>query len=403
MGKTMDKADVKYRASIATFDVREVARISGKPVNGAIKTAIENAKKAVKAGTMKAGEGKIGLIDGHLYLRIKDGSSHEDDFLIVKNFTATPTAPVRDQQYQTKVNDYIRIRTDAFNQLVAGEKEIKTRLARITDLYSQVQDLVEEAKRFGMNNPGDRAADLLRQAILLAGEAETLFKDEVHAPFEAHRTYKSPAGVEDADITEYARPWYLAKWRPKYGTADEYRKLCQSTVGQIRAAAKNARNFADHADQTKANYVSMVDELAMQAEGELKAASKVWGLQPIEGVAEALDKDVERITSLKTTPKITEQEKEVVAQRNLQTANERVVMMANSLKRLQKHVAKMEEITSQVAQVPKDQLKVGEVKAAIKRIETARKGLATYVKACEKHGKNAAAAFGRVKKAAANA
>jgi len=403
MGKTMNKDDVLYRAKIATFDIREIGRISGKPINTAVRSAVDDAKKATKAGTMKDGEGKIGTIEGHLFLRIKAGSSHEDDFLLAKNFVGAAVPVVHDQAYQNKVNTYIQVRTAAYDQLVNGEKAIKARLTTLEQMLGVAQGQADEAKRggFGMNNPGDRAANTLRQAIALAHEAEQLFQDEVHAPFETHRSFAAPDGVDGQDIAEYSKSYYLTKFRPKYGKADEYRKLCQTTVAMIRAAAKNARNFADRAGEVKVNAVSMAQELEGLAAGEVKAMTKVWGLQAVDSVQRAIEGDIVRLNETRETPNIPAAEIETLTARYLQTSNERMVAMKNSYSRLQKHVAKMGEIVASLSGIPKDQLKVAEVKEAIKAVDTHSKTMAKYVKTVEGHMKLAGTAYVSMKKEAA--
>ena len=405
MAKTMKKEDVLYRKDVATFDVKEISKISGKPLNNAVKTAIEEAKKATKAGTMKAGEAKIGLIEGHLFLRIKAGSSHEDDFLIAKNFTPPnqDDQPVRDPAYKKKVSDYIEVRTEAYEKLVAGAKALKLELAKLDDLNARALDMVEEAKRgaFGLNNPADRADELVRKAILTTREVERLFTDEVHAPFETHRNFAAPDGVDNVDIAEYSRSYYLTKWRPVYGKAEENRRLAHTALAQIRAAASSARNFADRSDQVGANYESMTTELAALAEREVTAMTQVWGLQPVDGVARAVATDGEKIVGLRTQAKLAEAEREVLTERYLQTANERMVAMKSSYTRLRKHVDKMAELTGQIKTIPKPQLSLALVKEAVKRILAAEKAMTSYVKTAEGHIKAAGTAYAKVKKEAA--
>lgn len=403
MVKTMNKDDVLYRATIANFSISEIGRISGKPINGAVKTAIDNAKKATKAGTMKAGEGKIGTIDGHLYLRIKDGSSHEDDFLIVKNYTVPGVGPVRDGAYLRKVADYIQIRTDAFNKLATGEKAIKTILGQLTRILEMVEGNTEEAKRgqYGMETPADRAAKHLKDAIGLGNDAQRTFDDEVHAPFSLHRDYAAPEGVDNADIAEYSRSFYLTKWRPKYGTALEYNKLCQTTIGQIRAEAKNARNFTQNANEANANYTSMIQEQLNLAQGEVRAMTEVWGLQKVDTVAPAVEKDILNLITMRKNTVLAEDERQTLIGRYLQTSNERMVQMANSHKRLQKHVTKMDEIVQKTKAIPKDQLKLAAVKDAVKGIAEANKAMASYVKDCGAHMKLALGSYAKMKKEAA--
>lgn len=403
MAKTMDKKDVLYRAAADKFDLAQVQKISGKAANTAIKTAIADAKKAKKAGTMKAPEAKIGMIEGHLFLRLKDGSTHIDDFLIAKNFTAPGTPQMKGSAYKKLVDDYIKTRTDAFNKLVAGEKAVKAKANEIEQILAQVEDMADEAKRgmFGLNNPADRADGKLREAIALAVDAERLFRDECHQPFDEHRNFKSPTGVDPADVEEYSRSFYLSQWRPKYGKAQEYVKLAKTAVAQIRAAAKNARNFADRRDHADANYISMAEELAALAEGERQAATEVWGLQPVDSVARAVTEDASRIRGLAEQANLPEKDREALTTRYLQTSNERMVAMKSSYTRLQKHVAKMGEITKKVSAIPKPQLKLAKVKAALLRVAAAQKELAAYAKTSEGHIKAAGKAFAAVKKVAA--
>lgn len=405
MPKTMNKADVLYRKDIASFDIAQISKISGKPLNNAVKSALEAAKKAVKSGEMKDGEGKIGLIEGHLFLRIKNGSKHEDDFLLVKNFTPPKDEdkPVRDPAYKKLVSDYIEARTTAYDQLVNGAKAIKAELAKLDEIKDRALDLLEEAKSgtFGYNDPGPRADELVKKAVLSTREIERLFKEEVHAPFDLHRNFASPKGVDNDDIAEYSRSFYLTKWRPVYGKAEENRRMAETTLGQIRDAAHSTRNFADVRSNKAENYTRLVESLATQAGEEVKAMTKVWGLQPIEDVTKGVNGDAKRIHDTRTDGQTPVNEREAVTARFLQTANERMVAMKTGYTRLQKHVEKMAEIANQLKGLPKEAASIAKVKEGVKTVAAAQKEMASYVKTVEGHMKDAAKAYANVKKEAA--
>lgn len=411
MPKTMNKEDVVYRAKLAVFDINAIKELSGRSPSSAVKVAIKEMSREKKSGALKDPELKIGKIGPHLYLRAKDKKTHLDDFLLAKNWTAPPDpdeAPVRDNAYRRKVADYIEIRKGALEEITMGEKEIKSWLAELQENLAFVQDLIPEAKAgfFGTNNPGDKATEKMHISIEIARTAKNLFDKNVHPPFQEHRNYKMPDGVDIADVDEYGRSFYLTQMRPKYGKAVEYVKLCNTTVAQIRAAAKNVRNFADHRDEEEANYRSMAGELVSLAENEVEAATQVWGLQPVEEVARAVGDDADKIIGLRAQvedegldPGTAEQ----LTQRYLSTATERMVTMRNGYSRLKKHIQQMDGIVSRVKTIPKPMQKDRTVKDHIGNIAAAQKQLRTYVKAVDGHIKAAATAFTRVKKEAAEA
>jgi hypothetical protein len=401
--KTMKKEDVLYRAPIDQFDIGKISEISGKATSSALKTAIVEVKKGKKAGTYKKPEGKIGKIDQHLFLRLKDGDTHIDDFLIAKNFTGAAVAVDKGGAYKGKVAAYIKARTDGYNQLVAGEKQVKRLYGQLMTMLDQVKDTAEEAKRggFGMTDPGGRAEKKVRDAIVLFTTIEKAFDDECHGPFSLHRDYKRPDDVDEEYVSEYTRTYYLTQWRPVYGKAKEYVELSKTAVAEIRAAAKNARNFADRAQHADANWVSMAEELAALAEGEVTAATKVWGLQPVEGVAQAVTDDGGKIVGLRTNTNVSDRDRDSMTERYLQTASERMVAMKNGYSRLKKHIEKMDSQVKQLKDIPKPQLKLDAVKTAVRRVDAADKALARYVKTVEGHIKEAGKAFATVKKEAA--
>ncbi|MEM9851420.1 MAG: hypothetical protein AAF761_05415 [Pseudomonadota bacterium] len=405
MPKTMKKADVIYRAAFARFDMGRITGISGKAIPSAVKNGLQDVKRAIKAGELKNVEMKIGTIEGNLFLRIKAGKTYVDDYLLIRNYAeAGPSeAPVRDRAYQRKVDDYIETRVAAYDQLKAGEQAIKAMKGELETMLDLAQGLADEAKRggFGTNNPGERAAVVLRDAVGLATEAKRVFDRNVHPPFDTHRNFKKPDGVDTLDIDEYGRSFYLSKWRPVYGKAKEYVKLCNTTVAQIRAAAKNARNFADHAEAAALNYKSMAEELAALAEQEVEDATQVWGLQPVDGVARAVTQDGTNMAGLRSQESLPQADLEKLTERYLTTASERMVSMNNGIKRLKTHQAKMVQILGRAKTIPKEMLRDKAVKAAVKRMQTADKALLAYVKSCATHAKAATAAFAKVKKVAA--
>ncbi|MEL6235789.1 MAG: hypothetical protein AAFR46_15425, partial [Pseudomonadota bacterium] len=73
MGDTMKKDDVKLRAKASSFAPGAAVAIAGRSLPSAVTSAIKDAVKRQKAKELKDPEVKVGLIKGHLYLRLKDG------------------------------------------------------------------------------------------------------------------------------------------------------------------------------------------------------------------------------------------------------------------------------------------------------------------------------------------
>lgn len=406
MVKTMKKEDVLVRAKLDKFNVNCVKEHASKAAPSVVVTALKDLKRDKKAGKVKDPEVKLGLIEGHLFIRIKDGKKYLDDFLIKKNFEAAPDdgddAPVKDRAYMQKVKQYRDIRMEAFDQLIAGEKSIKRQLGELEDMLYRVQQIAEEAKagNFGYSNPGDKAQTVLKDAIAKTKDMKSFFDAEVHAPFSEHRNYKKPDGVATEDVDEWGRSFYLSQWRPKYGKAVEYLKLAQTVVGQIRVAAKNAVNFTERSDNTVQNYRSYAQELAALVKAEVTDAGKVWGLQAPDEVTRAVTEDKDKLVGLRSQEKLGAADLEALTTRYLNTASERMVALANGFKRLQKHVEKQNEIAARLKTIPKSELKDKEIKNSIADIKKSVSDMKSYHKEVSGYVKSASSAFKEIKKEA---
>ncbi len=404
MAKTMKKEDVLYRAKAGQFDFGEFKRHAQRSPTTTIKTAIGDAVKAKKKGEMKEPEAKIGTIDGNLFLRIKDGSKHVEDFLIVKNFDAgAADAPVRDNAYKKKVADFIRDRKNLLKVVSDGESEIKGIYNELKEDLLRLQDTTREAERgmFGHNDLGARADKTVKDAEGKLKAAQDVFDKTIHPIFDTHRSIRKPEGVDDNDVSDFGGPFYLSVVKPKYQKAAEFIKLCTTTIAQMKVAAKNTHNFVEKADDKLENYRTMAADLKTIAETELAESPKVFpATTPIADVKQSLENDLETIKRVKTDQPDLEGLDGLVG-RYLDNATGRLVGAKNGLSKLKQHTEKMNDIVGRAKDIPKAYVKDREIKTSLKDVVDAKKALDGFVKSSNKHLIEAAKVYAKVKKEAA--
>ncbi|MEM9198725.1 MAG: hypothetical protein AAGD12_12860 [Pseudomonadota bacterium] len=406
MGDKMKKDDVKLRAKASSFNPSDAVALAGRSLPSAVTSAIKDAVKRQKAKELKDPEVKVGLIKGNLYLRLKDGSSHLDDFLLVKNWqdpTANPD-PKKDAGYKKSLKDFIDVRMEALAVVQSGEKAVKAEYLKIKEMRLRMLDVLEEAKR-GIGY-GDRvvetADDIVKDAMSLAVAADKIRKD-IFKTYDEHRTFKTPEGLLQEDVSAYTRAFYLNRMKPAFAKAEEYVELCNTAIGQLRALSKDVRNHAKFRDQEDANNRSTIDELLKLLRQEQGAIQAVWGSKtPIDAIAESLSADVGKIKKSKTDP-YDETTRMSLVQGHLDNASGRVDGMKNAYSRLKKHLKIVDELAGRVKDLPKAAIKDNEVAAMVKAFGKTRKEIDVYVKECEGHMKKALTTYSTVKKEAAAA
>ena len=408
MAKTMNKSDVLYRAKATAFDFNQFKQHAKKQPSVTVKSAISDAIAAKKNKTMKDPEAKIGLIDGHLFLRIKDGSKHIDDFLIVKNFkSGKDDGPVRDANYTKMVKAFIDQRKALLKTVSDGEAAIKATLDELKSSLAFAQAKAQEAERgvVGYDNIADKVDKIVSQAEAKLAAAKRIFTKDIHPIFDKHRTIRKPEGVDDKDVDGYGGPFYLSTVKPVYKKAVEWLKLGDTTVEQIKAAAKNARRFVDNADDKLSNYRSLAADLKQFAQQEVVDGKASFAkTTPIEDVKESLENDLGRIKSIKATPPPGDDDGSKLAglvRRYLENATGRVVGARNGFTRLEQHGDKMDKIVARLKEIPKAYLKDNTIKAEVKNVAGAKKDLDNFIKSSKKHLVAAAKVYSSIKSEAA--
>lgn len=401
----MKKDDVLYRAKAGQFSFDEFKKHAQRSPSTTVTVAVNDVIKAKKKGEMKDPEVKIGLIGAHLYLRIKDGKTHVDDFLITKNFTpANDDEPVRDNAYKKKVADFIKSRKALLKDVSDGEAGIKAILVELKRDLQFAQGKVGEAERgaFGYNNPADKVDDLVKAAVVKLRTANDIFDDDIHPVFDEHRSVRAPVGVDSKDVSSYGGPFYLTSVKPVYKKAQEWLKLCNTLVDQMKASAKNARNFVDQSVAKLDSYRLMAVDLKGFAEQEVVAGEACFpSTTPIEDVAQSLTNDLASIKRIKETPPPDPTELPGMVRRYLDNSTGRVVGAKNGYSKLKKHGDNLNDVVSRAKEIPKAYLKDAQIKASLKDIVDAKKAFDGFVKSSNKHLTDAAKVFATIKKEAA--
>lgn len=396
MAGKMKKSDVKYQVKVAQFDQNRAKEIAGRAIPQGAKSLVDAAAKRLKKGEVKDPYVKIGLIKADLYMRIKDGDTDLDEFMLVKDWVdpAGTVAPVRDASYQKKLKDFVDDRRDSLTLIETKTREIKARYTRIESNLERARGNASEAERgsFGYRDVGAEASEKFSDSQRLFGELEKIFDDEIHPLFDRHRTLTKPAGVDDSDVSDWGKDWYLAKMRPKYASAKEYVELAKTAVAETRVAANRAIKFSGQNVNKLDAYRQLAVELLEILRSETDRAQKLWAMSPPDNVAAGI------ISDAKQMKEATDPELKI---RHFNNASGRLIGLNNGHKRLGKHTAKITEIANRIKEIPREFQADTEIRQSLGALATQVSNHQAYVKTIDGHLKDAVKAFSVAKKLAA--
>lgn len=228
MAGTMDKADVKLSFEpLSSVKWDQVTQVSGKTVPQLCKTTVEEVLEGVKTKKYKKPYGKVGLIKKNLYFRIKDGNTHIEDILLVKNWSEPVQAEELTKPKQRALDEWIQSRKDLLKAVEDGHDNAKELVKSLDLKCSRIEDYLKMAKAgvkgtvtgTGLSSNADKATELLLEIKNAAEAIQKIHSDDVFPVYERHRTMKGPDEKHDlppASYGEYAKTFFLQTVGPVY-------------------------------------------------------------------------------------------------------------------------------------------------------------------------------------------
>lgn len=350
----------------------------------------------MKAKKRKKPYMKLGLIKRDLVLRFKDGSKHLDDLILVKGWTEGAGDTVeRDPAYQRLIDTFINTRKQAATQIRNGEKTIKQAAAWMEQLLKSIEKELVKAKAGELEGTtGKKDANrILTQADTCVTDVNRVFDEQVHGPFDVHRSFKTPNELDAKDVAEYLSKYYHNEMKPPYTKAVQYKKLCIATHQQIRDTHKLVVKWIDESESKVDNYSVAMADLRARIQTELEDARNVWTLMtPIEELERRMK---DKIASIK---KHSDDRDLMLHDANLASLDAKDY--TTKFSSVQKHLAKVKQIAARADRIPKEFRKHRIIKPHYDTIVQTMKDAKQYDKDCQKYMKAGLKLYAEVKKLA---
>jgi hypothetical protein len=158
MVATMQKANKQYECEdLSQIDWSTIKRITGKPIPAIAEKMVKDVIKLTPK-QYKAPYGKLGVIDGDTVLRLKDGSTHIADLILVK---AGETPPAKNEPAQLTAQEQQAV--DRYRQAKEGlPDEVK---AQLQLLMAQLESVDAEVDRIKNSCEAVLKAPVHQQAV----------------------------------------------------------------------------------------------------------------------------------------------------------------------------------------------------------------------------------------------
>lgn len=290
MPATMKKANRQYECDdLNTIDWGRIKTCTGKAIPGLAKKEVNDIIKQTAKGKYKAPYAKLGLVNGDMVLRVKDGSKHLSDIILATaadlagGAAAAPTLSATDQRSvdaYRQAKDNLPVQTKVFvGRFRTALTTAKNKLNDLKDFVNPVMKLAvppEQAAR-----ELQRASDRLQELRDMETDLTDTLRDDVKvALMDPHRN--GPWASCPAAATGELRKELITNAGKCWTTANSHYSQMEGIIKQVNSMVKLGDGFLEKA-QNVANQTSSKRDAALASLGK---------------VATNLRKDLDDVTSI---------------------------------------------------------------------------------------------------------
>jgi len=307
----MDKADKKYECKdLGAIDWDRIKSITKKPIPTFAKTTIAQIVKQTTAKKYKEPYVKLGLVDGDTVLRVKDGTKHIKDIILVEADEKTVDAPKLTTPQEKLVDQY----RNAYKKL---DLDMKSFLGEFTKEVDKVELLLSRVEtdavsvsmqpiEIGRGVVSEIQKRLQQAEDILVARQKRLNDDVKIATMDPHRT---KAGKPDdslpksliADLAKEKLPvWNKAntRWAKLAGMVTQI----ENKVKTMRILARNAQNSLGRNTDKKTFWKDLLSDTILQLDSEVKAVEhKLTAKNNAPQLLNFIETIMERLLDPKTT------------------------------------------------------------------------------------------------------
>ena len=383
MAGKMDKKNVKLSFEpLASVKWDQVTQISGKGVPQLCKTTVKEVLAGVKAKKYKKPYGKVGLIGKDMWFRIKDGSTHIDDILLVKNWSMPAgTAVELTSQQQQGLKAWILTRQGLLKTCSDGVDAAQPLFRALQNKCDRLETYLDLAKNgstetitgTGIEANVDKAKELLKDIQTTAAGIKQIHDRDVYPVYSTHRTVKSPdssLGLPQETYDEYAAKFYLQTVGPHFKKLDGYVKqsaaLFEAAQKQYLLIVKWSSKAASALDNYKDEAQNLLDQMTEEFT-KIKAEE---GMSPFSNLENGLSSDTRNISTY--APNLLD--------RLFDNATGKITKAKETMKRILKRQTTVDQQLKKMKAIPKNILGSNDVKPFLVQTLTLHKEVTAYVK-----------------------
>lgn len=287
MTGTMNKSDIQYECDeLAEVDWQEVRRLVGKSVPPLAEKEVKEAIKKQEAGKLKAPYLKVGLVDGDLVLRIKDGSKHISDVILVEAENVGRQSDVVELSgpEQKQVDDYRRAKETLPERTKEFLQQFREQLKQVDDLAGEIKDRSGAVVFSPVTNAHEvgEIATCRGRIEAIYDDLERILRAEVkEALMDPHRNgtfAKCPACAQGdlrAELLSIASKCWTAA-NNHYGQMEGIVKQCQSSLAIARQLESKAVKVCSGASTARDAELETLQGITTQLESDLRGVLNLF-------------------------------------------------------------------------------------------------------------------------------
>lgn len=383
MPGTMDKADVKLSYEpLSDVDWSEVAKVVGKAVPQLCKTTVDEVLDGVKTRKYKKPYGKVGLIKKDLYFRIKDGSTHVDDILLVKNWTEPEGGEIELTKSQEEaLDEWIQSRKDLLRLTEEGYEAAKESLKTLESDCELISTYLSMAKQgmkdtitgTGLESNARKAAELILEIENIVASINKIHDDDVFPTYDEHRTVTTPDvrhGLPQESYGEYGKTYFLQVVGPVYKKLDEIRKRADALFDGAKKDYQLLVRWSAEGASELENYAEEAANIRDQVSDEFKRMKAEEGMSPFNNLENGLLTDTKNLSTY--GPELLD--------RLLDNATGKITKAKETMKRILARQTTINEQVARVKKIPKQFQGAHEIKDILVEIARLQQQVVAYVK-----------------------
>lgn len=384
MTATMNKEDVKLEYTpLSKVKWAEVQQTAGKAVPALAKTTVEEVLEGVASKKYKKPYGKVGLIKKDLWFRIKDGSTHIDDILLVKNWKEPSGG---DQELTKEQEKGLKTWIDGRKLLLKicedGLKDAKPHFKTVEDGCEKISIYLDLAKQgstgtitgTGIEANADKAKNLVKEVQDALADMKQVHDRDVFPTYDHYRNKdKTPdksLNIPEALYDEYAAGFYLLTVGPVYKALSELIKKAESMLETAKKQYLLIVRWSSEASSALDNYKEEAQGVLDEMTEEFVKIKAEEGMSPFSNLENGLKTDTDNLSTYQSD----------LLDRLLDNATGKITKAKETMKRILGRMKTVEQQVNKLKAFPKPMQSNKDVKPTIVNALTLYKNIGVYVK-----------------------